>query len=268
MKDGIELDLKEVFKLLKKRLWIIIVCALVAGAAVYVYVVNFVPKTYQAEVSMYINNKYRDAESDGLTSANLTAAQKLVDAYVELIKRDRVLDEVVNKIYQENTWKRIDDNGQVYTDQTFYELLKHQSSGGGLTAAQVRGMLSARPVNDTAIFEVTVTSKNPYVSYAVAWGIAEVAPKEIPEIVSGSYTTVVDMPKMPTRAVANRAMLKATLGAVFGSLAAALFFVLSNLLDPHVRTEEELEHIGDISVLGVIPDFTQPIKEPKKKVRR
>ncbi len=238
MKDGIELDLKEVFKILKKRLWIIVLCALVAGAAVYVYVTNFVPKTYQAEVSMYINNKEMGAESDGLTSANLTAAQKLVDAYVELIKRDRVLDKVIER------------------------------SGYDLTAAQVRGMLSARSVNDTAIFEVTVTSQHQHVAYAVAYAIAEVAPQEIPYIVSGSNTKVVDWPKMPDKAVSKRTMIKTALGVVFGALAAALFFVLGNLLDPHVRTEEELEHIGSISVLGVIPDFSQPVKEPKKKARR
>ena len=237
-KNTIELDLKEVFKILVKRIWIIALCAVIVGASVYGYLVNFVPNQYRAKVTMYINNNEKGAVSEGVTSANLTAAQKLVDTYVEIIKTDRILDIVVLK------------------------------TGLPLSASEVRAMISADAVNDTAMFEVSVTSKNAATAYGIAMALAEVAPNEIPEIIDGSYAILVDEPKVPYSPVPPRRLLKSILGAIIGALCAAVFFVLRNVLDTHVRTEEELERIGDIPVLGTIPDFTQPIKEPKNKGRR
>ena len=239
MKDNTwEIDLKEVFKILRKRLWIILLCAVKTGSAVYGYVTNFVPNVYSASVSMYINNKEKGENSESsLTSASLTAAQKLVDTYVRMIKSDRILDRVIEK--------------------TNY----------ALTAAQVRSMLSANEVSDTAMFEVVVTTENPDVSLDIAHAIAVVAPEEIPNIVDGSYVSVVDSPKRPSAPVPPRRVFKAFLGAVIGGVVAALIFVMGNLLDTHVRSEEELEKIGGISVLGTIPDFTQPIKKPKQRGR-
>lgn len=237
MKETLELDLKEVFKIIKLRLWIILLCAVITGGAVYGYMTQFVPDVYSAKVSMYINNGEKGDAGDGITSANLTAAQKLVDTYVRMIKSDRILDRVIEK--------------------TNYEL----------KASQVRDMLSASAVNDTAMFEVVVTSERPDVSMDIAQAIAIVAPEEIPNIVDGSYATVVDSPKMPTAPVPPRHMLKSALGAAIGAVAVALVFILRNLLDTHVRTEEELERIGDIHVLGNIPDFSRPVKAPKKERR-
>ena len=237
MKETLELDLKEIFKIIKERLWIILLCAAITGSAVYGYMTQFVPDMYSSTVSMYINNKEKTDTSDGITSASLTAAQKLVDTYVRMIKSDRILDRVIEK--------------------TNYDL----------KASQVRNMLSASAVNDTAMFEVVVTSENPAVSMDIAQAIAIVAPDEIPNIVDGSYATVVDSPKMPTSPVPPRHMLKAALGAAIGGLAVAMIFILRNLLDTHVRTEEELERIGGIHVLGNIPDFTRPVKTRKKERR-
>ena len=234
-KEPLELDVKEMFKILTKRLWIIALCALLTGAAVFVYVAKFVSVEYCATVTMYINNKEMEETGGYVSSANLTTAQKLVDTYVNLIKNPAVLEKVI------------------------------EDTGASLTVGQIQSMLSAEAVDDTAIFEVNVTSSNPQLSANIANSIAKIAPQVISGIVDGSYAKVVYDADVPTIPVPPRRALKVTLGAFIGALVAALFFILRNVLDTHVRTEEELERIDNIPVLGTIPDFTQPIKEPKKK---
>lgn len=236
MKETIELDLKDICKVLLKRIWIIALCALIAGTSVFAYVTTTVPDRYRAKVTLYINNK--EEGGSNVTSANLTVAQKLVNTYGTLIQSDLILEQVIEK------------------------------TGILRTPAQVRGMVSTASVNGTEIFAVYVTSQNRQEAAQIANAIAEIAPKEISSIIEGSSAKPVDLAKVPSTPISNQRGSKAMLGAAVGALLAAAFFVLRHLLDTHVKTEEELERISGLPVLGTIPDFAVAPKDTKKKARR
>ena len=234
MKEALELDLKEVFRIIIKRIWLILLCAAIVGIATYIYQNSSVPDRYQAKATLYINNKNtEDGDGNNLTSANLTTAQKLVKTYGTFIQSDLVLDQVA----------AID--------------------GINKTASQIRSMVSTKSVNDTEMFAVYVVSTDPYEAANIANAIAKVAPSTIANIIEGSYAKEVDLAKVPSVPVDAGRETKAVIAAVI----AAVAFVLRGMLDTHVRTEEELERICDIPVLGSIPDFEQSVKEAKKKAR-
>lgn len=240
MRETLELDLKEVFKILKKR-WIpILLCAVLVGAAVFAYMHTAVPDKYRAKVTMYINNKNKtDGDGNNLTSANLTTAQKLVNTYGTFIESDLILEKVVEK------------------------------TGVLRSAGTLRSMVNTESVNGTEMFAVYVTSVNPEEAALIANAIADIAPDEISHIIEGSVAKKVDLAKVPTIPIPAKRGMKSAIAALIGGLCAALFFVLSSLLDTHVKSEEELERISeDIPVLGSIPDFALTAKEPKKNARR
>lgn len=237
MKEGFELDLKEVFKILAKRIWAILLCAVIVGTSIFVYTTTMVPDKYRAKVTMYINNK---SETDGsnLTSANLTVAQKLVNTYGTFIQSDLILEKVI------------------------------ESTGVRKTPEQIRRMVKTESVNNTEMFAVYVTGKDPQEAMIIANAIADIAPNEISGIIEGSYAKKVDPAKVPTQPISDHRLIKSASGALIGALCAVVFFILRTLLDVYVRTEAELEKIGNIPVLGSIPDFEEAAKEPKKKVRK
>ena len=239
MKEAIELDLKEVFRILKKR-WIpILLCTLLAGASVYAYMTTMVPNQYRAKATMYINNKNKtDGDGNNLTSANLTTAQKLVNTYGTFIESDLILEKVIAK------------------------------TGVLRTPGQLRSMVTTESVNGTEMFAVYVKSVNPEEAALIANAIADVAPGEIAHIIEGSSAKKVDLAKVPTVPVPARRSMKSGIAALLGAVASAVFFIMSSMLDTHVKSEEELERIGDIPVLGSIPDFDQILKESKKSARR
>lgn len=239
MKEALELDLKEIFRILKKRWLPILLCAALVGASVYAYMATVVPDRYRAKATMYINNKNKDdGDGSNITSANLTTAQKLVNTYGTFIESDLILEKVIAK------------------------------TGVLRTPGQLRSMVSTESVNGTEMFAVCVTSVNPEEAAMVANAIADVAPDEISRIIEGSNAKKVDLAKVPTSPISTQIEIKSGLGAAIGALVAAMFFVLSSLLDTHVKSEEELERIGDIPVLGSIPDFAITGKESKKNTRR
>lgn len=235
-KDSFEIDVGELFKIVWRRAWIIVLCALLVGGMTLVYTANFVTPMYQAEVTMYVNNN--SGNTDTVSSSNLAVALQLVKTYVNIIKSDRVLDKVIGET----------------------EL--------SLTPKQIRGMLTAQSVNETEMFAVRITSPDPQMSADIANAIADVAPAEISKIIEGSSAKVVDYAKVPTSRVSPSYTVNTVVGTLVGGILAALFFILQHLLDTRIKTEEDLERICEIPVLGSIPDFAHPTKENKKKVRR
>lgn len=237
MNDHIEIDLGEYIKLLIKRIWLVALCAVLLGTSVLVYTKNFVSPKYQASVSIYVNN---NSQKDGMaiSSADLAVALRLVATYVNIIQSDTVLDKVIHE------------------------------TGLMLSTAQVRGMITAEAIGETEMFKVTVTTPNPQMSADLANAIADVAPNVISEIIEGSSAKVIDRAKVPTHQSSPNATTNAMIGAVFGALLAMLVILLQMLLDVRVKSEEDLNKICQIPVLGIIPQLNTDTKPSGKKAKR
>ena len=137
MGESVEIDLRELFKVLLKRAWIVILCAVIVGTSVLVYTVNFVTPQYKANVTIYVNNN-SGKDSSYISSSDLAVALRLVSTYVNIIQSNTVLEKVIAE------------------------------AGMQLTTEQVRSMISAEVVGETEMFRVTVTTANPQMSADLA----------------------------------------------------------------------------------------------------
>ncbi len=233
MEKSLEIDLRELFGVLLKRAWIIILCAVLVGASVLVYTMACVTPQYQASVTMYVNNN-SGKDSEYVSANDLSVALRLVGTYVSIIKSDKVLDRVI------------------------------EEAGLMLTSAQVRGMISAQAEGETEMFRVTVTSANPQMSADIANTIARIAPEVIAEIIEGSSAKTIDEAKVPQHRSSPSLTLNTIVGAMVGAVLAMLFVTLAHVLDVRVKNEEDLLKICDVPVLGVIPNLVGDAKKGRK----
>ena len=237
MRETVEFDLRNLFKILLKRSWIIFLCMVVMGAAMFVYTVNFVTPQYKANVTMYVNNNTSN-NGTGIDSTDLAVALRLVKTYVTIISSDNVLDKVISETELD------------------------------LTAEQVRSMLSAEVVNETEMFRVSVTAPSPQLAADIANAIAEVAPDEITAIIEGSAAKVIDYAKVPKGRSSPNYTTNTAIGALIGAVLSVLAILIHNMLDLTVHNEDELTNTFSIPVLGVIPELQEDKKQSFKKVRR
>lgn len=240
MTEKIEIDLREIGRGLLKRAWIIVLCAVVLGAGFLVYTIGFVTPMYQADVTMYVNNNY-ETQSEALSSNDLAVALRLVNSYVVIVQSDVVLDAVAEA---------------------------PELADLNLTAAALKGMVSAEVVDETEIFKITVTSDNPHKSARIANAVAQVAPSVIKEIIPGSASTPLNYAKVPTTRSSPNYVLNALLGVVVGAVLATVAILIHMHFDVHVKTETMMENICNVPVLGVIPDFAETTRRPTRKGRR
>lgn len=230
MEETVELDLREVFAALLERIWLIILSAVLMASLVLGYTAAFVTPQYRASVYMYVNNNSsNNSGNNAISSSDLAVALKLVNTYVNIIKRDAVLDTAAERIAKET--------GEVYT------------------SAQLRGMLTAESVEETEIFQIQVSHSDPEMAAAIANAIAEEAPAVIASTIEGSSAKVIDRAKVPTTYYTPSYTRNALLGAAVGVLLAAAVVVLQVLLDKRIKSEEDLAKISNVPVLGTIPDF-------------
>lgn len=225
-----EINLKEIFYALLNKLWLIVLCAAIMGAAMYVYTDNFVTPLYQASIKIYVNNSVSEVPVAGvISSSDLATSQQLVNSYIIILEDYEVLDQVAKKVRAEQ--------------------------GYPLTADLVRGMMSAGAVNETEIFAVRISHSDPKVAVAVADAIAEIAPDAIGDIIKGSSAAIVSKARMPGAPYTPNVTQSATYGAMIGVLMAVAYVVIRVLMDVRVKDEEDLAAICDAPVLGVIPNF-------------
>lgn len=230
METAIELDLKEVFSALMRKLWLIVLCAVLAGSAALVYTAGFVTPLYRASVSVYVNNNTNGAQG-GISSSDLQTSQKLVATYINILKSDTVLDKVAEAV------------------------------DGDVTSKDIRKMINSEAMGTTEVFQVNISNADPVLAAEIANAIAQIAPREIANIVEGSSARIVDYAKVPENPYTPSFLKNMVLGAFLGILAVVAVIVLQVVLDTRIKSEADLRKLCDAPVLGVIPDYDVDYKK-------
>lgn len=232
-----EINLTEMLSALVRKLWLIVLCAVVAGAAARIYTDNFVTPMYRSTVSIYVNNTITTNNNTtmGITASDLATSQRLVLTYINILRSDTVLEKVAENV--------------------------RETDGIQISAGAIRSLMTAGSMGETELFEVSIATPNPQMSAAIANAIAEVAPAEIAYFVEGSSTKIVDYAKVATAPYSPNPSQNTLLGMVGGTLIAVVIIVLQTLLDVRVKGEEDLALISNAPVLGMIPDLAMEIKD-------
>ncbi len=224
-----EIDLRELFMVLLRRWWAIVLAIVLGGAAAFGYTYFLVDPLYQASTLLYVNNSDISvgATSFSISNADLTAAQKLVDTYVVILKSRTSLNAISEKA------------GLNYSYET------------------LRSMVSAKAVNSTEVFEVVVTSKDPAEAEKIANTIADVLPSKIADIVVGSDVRIVDYAVVPSHRSSPSYTRNTATGMLIGAVLMAAILILAYLFDENIRSEDYLtQNYPDIPLLAVIPDMS------------
>ena len=228
-RNNIEIDLRRIFVGLIRRVWIIILVAVIFGAAAFSYAKFAIAPTYSASIQLYVNNNYQEDNgyvSPGYSSSQLEAANRLADTYITILRSRGVL-----KAVQEKTG------------------LEYKYS-----VAELKGMMSAAAVGDTEIFQVTVTCNNYKDAAIIANAVADTLPEKSGEIVRGTKVEVVDYAQENPNKIGPSYPKYALLGAVVGGFLTAAIIVILDLLDSTIHTEEYLDAAyKEYPLLAVVP---------------
>ncbi len=227
-----ELDLKRIADRLLQRLWLIVGVSILGAILAFVITYYFITPMYKSSAMFYVNNSELSIGDTtlGITSGDINASKSLVDSYIVILKARTTLTDIID-----------------YT-------------GLSMTPAQLRDMISAAPVNSTEIFEVVVTSPDPYEAERIASAIVHLLPNRISDILQGSSARVVDTAVVATTPSSPNFTKNVIMGFILAMLGAVVVIVLRLLFDTVIRTEEMVTTITRYPVLASVPNMLNPSK--------
>lgn len=226
MEETNEITLQEIFSILWKKVWWIILAVLVGGLVAFGLSAFVLKPTYTSRISMYVNSNTNTNQEIMVANLNdINASQKLVGTYIEILKSDNVLSKVA------------EDIDFLYTP------------------AQIRSMMTANSVNGTELLEVKVTTQNAEEAALIANTIAEVSPQEIIRVVKAGSVEIVDEAVPAQQPTSPNILLNTLIGIMLGGVVSVLGILIAAMLDNRICSEEDLKKNYDIPVLGTIPDL-------------
>ena len=227
MQPTVRLNLYELLEVLWRRVWVIILAAMLFAAAAFGYTYMFVQPTYSASALLYVNNSKVSIGSTSFSissTSDLSTAQRLVDTYLVILKTRTMLNDVIA------------ENNLPYS----YE--------------QLCNMISATSVDGTEAFRITVTCGNPTEAEQIANAVAAVLPEKIGSVMTGSDVRIVDYAVIPSYSNGPNYTGNTMKGALAGAALAALIIIVIFILDDKIRSEDILtQSYPDIPLLAVVP---------------
>ena len=226
------IDLLELARVLWKNILAIALVAVLIGAAAFGYTAFMVDPTYQATAALYVNNSSFSLgqTSFSISSADLNTSNSLVSVYLYILKSRTTMEDVIKE------------------------------AGLSYTPERLGGMVSAKGVNSTSAFEVTVTSSNPAEPELLTNTIAKLLPVRISEIVDGTPVRIVDYAVIPAHRSGPNLMKNTVMGILAGGVLCAAWVVVRFLMNDRSKvmiqsTDDLRTFYPDIMVLSSIPDM-------------
>ncbi|MEK0313675.1 YveK family protein [Cohnella sp. 56] len=223
-----ELDLKDYFRIIRKRLWWIVGVVLIVTVAAGLYSTYVKDPIYQASTKIIVNQSASQvAANQQLNSDMVNTNIKMIETYKEIIKTPAILDKVVE-----------------------------QYPNLGLTSEQLAGKIKVSSVNNTQVMTVGVTDLSYRKAAETANAVSEIFRQEIPGIFKVENVSILNHAKIdpadqPGPISPNIPLNIAIAFIVSLMLSVGVAFLLE-YMDDSIKTEADVERYLELPVLASI----------------
>jgi len=225
-----DISLEELFRLIRKNILLIIICAMIGSGGAFSISKFAISKTYISTVKLYVSTP--ESSQDSTVNFNaLNYAQKVVNTYIEMLKTD-------------SFYKKVMDQSKVnYTVDNF------------------RKMVTFSALNNTEVFQAQVSARDPNEAKTIADAITTLAPTTIGELKENSSLKIVDSAVLPDKPSSPNTVINTIIGFLLGVIGSVTIVLLRNSLNVRIKNEDDLIEKYNIPILASIPAFnTQFVK--------
>ena len=228
-----ELDLKEIISMLWRNKILIILLTAVGLVIGYVYNAKLVTPKYKSSTSIILSVNQPTAEDvllDPVTRNEIMLNQELIDTYTQLIKSEKVIEQVKNNLNLNIPQTQISKN---------------------ITVAQQ---------DESTVLKVTVQSENAETAKIIAEEIPQVFFNEVKDLYALNSAKVLDYPKLAKTPYNINPIKYGIIGALCGMIIAVLICFVKAMLNENIKTEADVEKHLKVPVLASIGRVSEKAK--------
>ncbi len=216
-----ELSIKDVFSIIARRIWLVVLVPLCAVIAAAVLVFFVIAPVYTATTSLYVLNK--QSVENIINYSDLQSSALLTADYRELILSKRVLSAVAGQF--------------------------------GLDVEDIREDfdIEVTSANNTRVIEISTTSGDPVLAANLSNAIGLEFSHTVVEIMDANNVNFVDIAEPPIEPSAPQKLLVIAITGVASLMLAIGIALVIEMLNTAIRTPEDVEQALGLTVLASIP---------------
>ncbi|EST12712.1 YveK family protein [Sporolactobacillus laevolacticus] len=227
------LGLKEIYLILRKRLWLIAAITLTAGVIGAIATHFFMTPMYDATTRILVN------QGNGKTLYDSNAVQtnvQLVNTYSELIDDPSILNKVIRNLHL------------------------------NLSAGDLQGMLTVETNQESQIFSITAETDRADLSVRIVNHVANVFKAQVRSMLKVDNVSLLSPATVSASAgqVSPSLSKNVTIAVMLGLLFSVGLAFLLEYLDNTIKTEEDIEQKIGLPVVGIIEHFEYHDKKKRK----
>ncbi|WP_139491608.1 polysaccharide biosynthesis tyrosine autokinase [Brevibacillus dissolubilis] len=223
-----ELDIKAILNMIKRRLWIIVVCTLISTSTIAFVSQYYIKPTFEASTMLLISRN-NDKTAEVISIADIERDSKLVDTYNVIIKSRPIMEKAAERLQASIQLK--------------------------LKPSTLSAMTNVTRLKTSQVVKITVSYQDYHKAVEIANTITKVAQTEVSQFISEDNIQILELAvdqDNPVPIKPNKKM-NIILGFFLGFFTSlGIIFVLAYLNDS-IEDEKDVEMIIDVPVLGSIP---------------
>ncbi|MDD4440057.1 MAG: polysaccharide biosynthesis tyrosine autokinase [Tissierellia bacterium] len=220
-----DIDLREIFQIIRKYLALIIIIPIVFAAAGAVVSIYLIQPVYESSTTLIVRED-KDAE-EKISISDVNLSKSLVYTYAEMAKSHTVLDNTAKTLKID----KLDDKS-----------------------------ITVSPVKDTQIIKVAVQNTDPVLARDIADALVEEFTLEIQRITKTNNVAVVDYARLPLAPVKPDIIMNTAIAGILGAMVILLIVFLKEYFDSTAKTEKDIENLLGLSIIGAVPNFNHGSK--------
>jgi len=231
-----EFTLKDLFAIFIPKIWIIVIIAVLCGAAFGIYSSAFRDETYTANVKIMVTKD----TAGYLTSSDRMLASDMVSLYEIVIESNDFLSLVLKE----------------------YNLKHPEYFDPSLTSESLAGLISVSQIGTTEVFVLSVTTNNPEKSLTLSKVLTEyIVNDELENNLQSKITynnvkaSVIDNANNKIAPNSKNVTRNAIIGFIAGAVISMVAIFVITTFDVVIRDRKKLDDNFDLPVLGIIPKF-------------
>lgn len=221
LQDEIVIDLRDLFAIILRRMWIIAVIGIGMALGAYMLSKYVITPKYQSTTKVYVMNKLN--ENSGLTYSDLQSSTQLTKDFMTLVTSRPVIEQVNTQLELPMTYK------------------------------QIVNMISVENPDNTRILEITVEYTDPFMAKEIADAVRTASADHIKNVMDIDQVNVVEEANKPEEKSYPNTLKNTILGGIIGLIFTTIIICVIFVLDDTIKTPDDVEKYLGLSVLSSIP---------------
>lgn len=223
MEQEITLDLREIFQIIRKGLWIILLITILSVAASGAVSFYLLTPSYEASSTIIIGNSSKLSEEYGYDYNDVLMFQQLAKTYGQIAESRTVAEKAAKKLGQD------------------------------ISTQDIQSKITVNIAADTQVLKITATSTSREDAQNTANVLSDTFVEEAMRIFPSGNVQVMDRATYPEDPVSPKPILNMAIAFFLGLMVSLGIIFLREYLDNTVKSENDIHRLLGIPVIGLIP---------------